>query len=172
MRGTVGTGGESEDKLGFQVDFHRVLPPVVHFVVLYGPACIAVLLAAYGRNGSEDLGALALIDALVRIAVIALAWSVHKAGVNNAAFAGNDAAVFEQRAKALAEDGVTRLENACGFGCDGLLVFNGVEQSATSLCLAIALHRLFDGSRLGTVKALLRGMRFPEVPESHQKFSG
>ncbi len=91
--GELGAG--AQDELGFQIGLHMVLPAVVRFVVLLGPACLAVLLAAHGRVGVETLGTLALLDALVLLAVIALARGFDKADVDDAAFAGDDAFALE-----------------------------------------------------------------------------
>jgi hypothetical protein len=53
--------------------------------------------------GVELLGALAFLDALVRIAVVALARGVHKTGIYDAAFAGDDASAFEYLAEGVKE---------------------------------------------------------------------
>ena len=47
--------------------------------------------------GVELLGGLAFLDALVRIAIVALARGVHKTGIYDAAFAGDDASAFERQ---------------------------------------------------------------------------
>jgi hypothetical protein len=80
-----------------------VLPAVVDLVVLLAPTCLAVFLAAYGGVGVELLGALAFLDALVLIAVVALARCVHKAGIHDAAFASDDAFAFEDLAESVEE---------------------------------------------------------------------
>jgi hypothetical protein len=53
--------------------------------------------------GVELLGALAFLDALVRIAVVTLARGVHKTGIYDAAFAGDDASAFEHLAEGVEE---------------------------------------------------------------------
>ena len=67
--------------------------------------------------GVELLGGLAFLDALVRIAVVALARGVHKTGIYDAAFAGDDASAFEHLA-----EGVEELASAfAAFGFKALL---------------------------------------------------
>ena len=53
--------------------------------------------------GVELLGGLAFLDALVRIAVVVLARGVHKTGIYDAAFAGDDASAFEHLAEGVEE---------------------------------------------------------------------
>ncbi len=98
-----GGGARFEDELGLQVGFHMVLPPVVDFVVLLRPACFAVFLSAYGGVGIELFGALALFDAPVLVAVVALAWGFDEAGVHDAAFAGDEAFAFKVVAEGFEE---------------------------------------------------------------------
>ena len=78
-------GAGAQDELGFQLGFHMVLPAVVRFVVLPSPACLAFFLAAHGRVGVELLGAFALLDELVLIAVVAPTRGYDKTGVDDAA---------------------------------------------------------------------------------------
>ncbi len=99
----AGGRGGAQDDLGLQVGFHMVLPAIVRFVVLLGPACFAVFLAAHGGVLVELLGAPALLDALVRLAVVALARGFREARVDDAAFAGDDALAFEHLAEGVEE---------------------------------------------------------------------
>ena len=98
-----GCGAGFEDELGLQVGFDVVLPAEVRFVVLLAPACFAVFLAAYGGVLVELCGALALLDALVLLAVVALARGFDEAGVDDAAFAGDEAFAFEDLVKGFEE---------------------------------------------------------------------
>ena len=80
-----------------------VFPAVVDFVVLLGPARFAVFLAADGGVLVELLGALALFEALVLPAVIALPRGFDKARVDDAAFARNEAFAFKELAEGCEE---------------------------------------------------------------------
>ncbi|MBK8091705.1 MAG: hypothetical protein IPK32_06895 [Verrucomicrobiaceae bacterium] len=80
-----------------------VLPAVVQFVVLLRPACFAVFLAAHGGVLVELFRAFALLDALVRLAAVALARSFREAGVHDAAFSRDDAFAFEHLAEGVEE---------------------------------------------------------------------
>ena len=73
---TGGRGGGAEDELGFQVGLQMVLPSLVHFVVLLGPACFAVVVLARG---------------------------IHKAGIHHTAFADDHAFAFEHLAEGFEE---------------------------------------------------------------------
>ena len=75
----------------------------MRFVVLLGPTCFAVFLATHGGMGVELNGALAFLDALVRVAVVALARGVHKTGIYDATFAGDDASALEHLAEGVEE---------------------------------------------------------------------
>lgn len=80
-----------------------VLPAKVRFVVLLGSACLAVFLAAHGGVGVELLGPFALLDAPVLFAVVALARGFGEAGVDDAAFTGDEAFAFKHPAEGLEE---------------------------------------------------------------------
>ncbi len=107
---TGGRGGGDQDDLGRQIGLHMVLPAIVDLDVLLGPARLAVFLAAHGRVGVELFGALALLDTLVLLALVALVRGVLKAGVNDDAFAFEDPAEgIEELAPALASIGLDAL---------------------------------------------------------------
>jgi hypothetical protein len=64
-------------------------------IVLFRPACFAVLLPIHGRVGVELLGPPALFDALVVLAAVTLARCFGEAGIDDAAFTGDVALGFE-----------------------------------------------------------------------------
>lgn len=97
------SGFRFEDELGFQVGLHMVLVAVVRFVTLLGPAGVAVFLPAHGGVRVKLLGPLACFDLLVLLARVALARGFGEAGVDDAAFAGDEAAAFEMAAEGLEE---------------------------------------------------------------------
>ena len=86
-----GRGAVVDDEFGFCVGFDVVFVAVVNFFVFCGPAGIAVFLFAFGAALLKAFGAFSCFDFFILLAGVALARRGDKAGIDDAAFASDDA---------------------------------------------------------------------------------
>ena len=86
-----GRGAVVDDEFGFCIGFDVVFVAVVNFFVFYDPAGIAVFLFAFGAALLKAFGAFSCFDFFILLAGVALARRGDKAGIDDAAFASDDA---------------------------------------------------------------------------------